>query len=261
MWPAAVATDAFRAAVAGRGRAAPGDAAAVRDPRVGDRRDAAPRRGRPRPRGPGDHHLPAPRRGRGRHALLARRRRVYERFVETVRARHADTLFSDDGRTVDQQVADLLRARGLTIATAESCTGGLLAGAADRARRLVGLRARRARRLLQRGEGGAGGRRSGAHRARRGGLARGRRGAGRRRAGGAGRRRRRRDHGRRRAGRRDRASPSASCASAWRRADGAPDAQREPPRRPGRRARPLDHRRHAPRPAAAGGGRERPPRG
>jgi nicotinamide-nucleotide amidase len=52
---------------------------------------------------------------------------VYARFVETVRARHADTLFSDDGRTVDQQVADLLRERGLTIATAESCTGGLLA--------------------------------------------------------------------------------------------------------------------------------------
>jgi nicotinamide-nucleotide amidase len=52
----------------------------------------------------------------------------YERFVETVRERHADTLFSDDGRTVDQQVADLLRSRGLTIATAESCTGGLLAG-------------------------------------------------------------------------------------------------------------------------------------
>ena len=95
----------------------------------------------------------------------------YERFVETVRERHADTLFSDDGRTVDQQVADLLRARGLTIATAESCTGGLLAGAADRARRLVGLRAGRARRLLQRGEGGAGGRRSGAHRARRRGVA------------------------------------------------------------------------------------------
>jgi len=52
---------------------------------------------------------------------------VYEHFVETVRERHADTLFSDDGRTVDEQVADLLRTRGLTIATAESCTGGLLA--------------------------------------------------------------------------------------------------------------------------------------
>ena len=51
----------------------------------------------------------------------------YERFVETVRERHADTLFSDDGRTVDQQVADLLRTRELTIATAESCTGGMLA--------------------------------------------------------------------------------------------------------------------------------------
>jgi nicotinamide-nucleotide amidase len=53
---------------------------------------------------------------------------VYERFVETVRERHAGTLYSEDGRTVDQQVADLLRSGGLTIATAESCTGGLLAG-------------------------------------------------------------------------------------------------------------------------------------
>jgi nicotinamide-nucleotide amidase len=53
---------------------------------------------------------------------------TYSRFVETVRERHARTLFSEDGRTVDQQVADMLRARGWTIATAESCTGGLLAG-------------------------------------------------------------------------------------------------------------------------------------
>jgi nicotinamide-nucleotide amidase len=52
---------------------------------------------------------------------------IYQRFVETVRARHVDTLFSDDGRTVDEQVADELRSRSLTIATAESCTGGLLA--------------------------------------------------------------------------------------------------------------------------------------
>jgi nicotinamide-nucleotide amidase len=52
----------------------------------------------------------------------------YARFVDTVRTRHARTLFSEDGRTVDEQVAELLRSGGLTIATAESCTGGLLAG-------------------------------------------------------------------------------------------------------------------------------------
>jgi nicotinamide-nucleotide amidase len=52
----------------------------------------------------------------------------YDALVETVRERHADTLFSEDGRTVDEQVAGLLRAGGMTIATAESCTGGLLAG-------------------------------------------------------------------------------------------------------------------------------------
>jgi nicotinamide-nucleotide amidase len=81
---------------------------------------------------------------------------VYDALVEVVRARHADTLFSEDGSTVDEQVAGLLRGEGatggapgeeqpapaarpgeserrparpraLTIATAESCTGGLLA--------------------------------------------------------------------------------------------------------------------------------------
>jgi nicotinamide-nucleotide amidase len=53
---------------------------------------------------------------------------VYTAFEEVVRSRHAETLFSDDGTSVDQQVAALLRERGWTIATAESCTGGLLAG-------------------------------------------------------------------------------------------------------------------------------------
>jgi nicotinamide-nucleotide amidase len=52
---------------------------------------------------------------------------VYEAFHEMLRERHADTLFSEDGSTVDQQVARMLREGGLTIATAESCTGGLLA--------------------------------------------------------------------------------------------------------------------------------------
>ncbi len=52
---------------------------------------------------------------------------VYAAFEDTVRARHAGTLFSDDGSVVDEQVADALRAAGETIATAESCTGGLVA--------------------------------------------------------------------------------------------------------------------------------------
>jgi nicotinamide-nucleotide amidase len=56
---------------------------------------------------------------------------VYEAFEQVVRVRHADTLFSDDGSTVDDQVAELLRGKDgdptQTIATAESCTGGLLA--------------------------------------------------------------------------------------------------------------------------------------
>jgi nicotinamide-nucleotide amidase len=51
---------------------------------------------------------------------------VYEALVAGIRARHGDTLFSEDGATVDEQVAGLLAGR--TIATAESCTGGLMAG-------------------------------------------------------------------------------------------------------------------------------------
>lgn len=50
---------------------------------------------------------------------------AYERLAEFIRERHRDTLFSEDGSTVDEQVADLLAGR--TIAVAESCTGGLLA--------------------------------------------------------------------------------------------------------------------------------------
>lgn len=53
---------------------------------------------------------------------------IYTAFEDVVRERHADTLFSDDGTSVDEQVAALLRAKGWTIATAESCTGGLLGG-------------------------------------------------------------------------------------------------------------------------------------
>jgi nicotinamide-nucleotide amidase len=52
---------------------------------------------------------------------------TYEQFEEVVRRRHSDTLFSDDGSSVDEQVAARLRGLRRSIATAESCTGGLLA--------------------------------------------------------------------------------------------------------------------------------------
>jgi nicotinamide-nucleotide amidase len=61
---------------------------------------------------------------------------AYDAFVELVRTRHHDTLFSEDGSTVDEQVAALLRGSGSgagppvstrTLAVAESCTGGLMA--------------------------------------------------------------------------------------------------------------------------------------
>jgi len=53
---------------------------------------------------------------------------TYDAFAALVAERHADTLFSTDGSTIDEQVAQLLLDGGLTIATAESCTGGMLAG-------------------------------------------------------------------------------------------------------------------------------------
>jgi len=52
---------------------------------------------------------------------------AYEQFAEVVERRHPDTLFSDDGSSVDEQVAARLRGLKRSIATAESCTGGLLA--------------------------------------------------------------------------------------------------------------------------------------
>ncbi len=61
-------------------------------------------------------------------------RDAYDALEAVIATRHADTLFSRDGSTVDQQVAALLLAgrpgrpaSPMRIATAESCTGGLLA--------------------------------------------------------------------------------------------------------------------------------------
>jgi nicotinamide-nucleotide amidase len=51
---------------------------------------------------------------------------AYDAFLQFIRERHADTLYSDDGTTVDEQLAGLLA--GHTLAAAESCTAGLFAG-------------------------------------------------------------------------------------------------------------------------------------
>jgi nicotinamide-nucleotide amidase len=51
---------------------------------------------------------------------------AYEGFEAQLRSRHGDVLFSDDGATIDVVIARMLSGR--TIATAESCTGGLMAG-------------------------------------------------------------------------------------------------------------------------------------
>ncbi|HVB39091.1 MAG TPA: competence/damage-inducible protein A [Vicinamibacterales bacterium] len=47
--------------------------------------------------------------------------------VAELRDALGDAVFSVDGRSIEQVVGDLLRAAGLWIATAESCTGGLMA--------------------------------------------------------------------------------------------------------------------------------------
>src|SRR5436309_2187932 len=52
---------------------------------------------------------------------------AYAGLAAALVERYEDTLFSVDGRTVDDVVAEALLAGSRTIATAESCTGGLLA--------------------------------------------------------------------------------------------------------------------------------------
>ena len=53
--------------------------------------------------------------------------RAWEELKGFIAERHSDTLFSTDGSTVDRQVAELLIRKGWMVATAESCTGGLMA--------------------------------------------------------------------------------------------------------------------------------------
>lgn len=55
-------------------------------------------------------------------------RERYAAVERSVVEEYADAVFSTDGSTLDDLVARALETRGLTIATAESCTAGLLAG-------------------------------------------------------------------------------------------------------------------------------------
>lgn len=50
---------------------------------------------------------------------------AYRQLMELLRERHGSAIFSEDGSTIDEQVATLLAGR--RIATAESCTAGMLA--------------------------------------------------------------------------------------------------------------------------------------
>lgn len=49
------------------------------------------------------------------------------RLADSLRAALGEYLFAEDERPIAELVLDLCRARGLTLATAESCTGGLVA--------------------------------------------------------------------------------------------------------------------------------------
>jgi nicotinamide-nucleotide amidase len=50
---------------------------------------------------------------------------AYDALIDFIRERQSRALFSEDGSTVDEQVAELLEGR--LVAVAESCTGGLMA--------------------------------------------------------------------------------------------------------------------------------------
>jgi nicotinamide-nucleotide amidase len=50
---------------------------------------------------------------------------AYDALIDFIRERQSRALFSEDGSTVDEQVAELLEGR--FVAVAESCTGGLMA--------------------------------------------------------------------------------------------------------------------------------------
>ena len=126
MWETARATEAFRAAIAGAPtyRTRIVRLFGIPESEIANTLRAAEEAGLDLAAA-GDHHLPAARRDRGDDHLPAGGPDRYDALLEFIRARHAETLFSEDGSTIDEQVAELLAGR--TLAVAESCTGGGLA--------------------------------------------------------------------------------------------------------------------------------------
>jgi len=55
-----------------------------------------------------------------------RRKHLLESLTEQVRSRLSDWLFAEGNETMEEVVGRLLTKRGLTVALAESCTGGLI---------------------------------------------------------------------------------------------------------------------------------------
>jgi nicotinamide-nucleotide amidase len=128
MWSAAVATDAFRAAIAG---AVDYETGMLRLFGIPESEIAETLR-RARADGVDIDALEITTcLRRGEVEVVTRfepgQAELYAAFAGVVRERHPDSLFSEDGTSVDEQVAGMLRDRSWTIATAESCTGGLLA--------------------------------------------------------------------------------------------------------------------------------------
>lgn len=125
MWPAAMATDAVQQAIAGRtvyrqdtvlmfGLAESGLADTLREAQAIAGFDAL--------------EITTCLR-RGELEMVTRyephSEQAYRLLLDLVRERHGAAIFSEDGASVDEQVAGLLQGR--RIATAESCTAGLLA--------------------------------------------------------------------------------------------------------------------------------------
>jgi len=125
MWPAAVATEAFRGAVAGR---VDYEQHMLRLFGIPESEIAETLRvASGSVSGFGDLEITTCLR-RGELEVVVRNERAaapaWDALEALIASRHGDTLFSTDGSSIDDQVAELLKGRW--IAMAESCTGGLM---------------------------------------------------------------------------------------------------------------------------------------